>query len=335
MAVSGPPARFRPRFPWLGADLQTLRDFFDQPSEGVPSQRCERLEFLMPDGSGDRLLGDLDTPLHPVANRPLAILIHGLTGCSDSFYMRRAARTLLMAGFPTLRLNLRGAGLSRDICRFQYHSGRSEDLRTVIGQLDAANGIVLVGWSLGANMLLKCLAEVGAQETVLGAVAVSTPLDLAATARRFQAPRNALYHRWMLNRMKLEALAAGVEMDGSTRERLARVQSVIEFDDVFTAPMNGFAGADDYYQRCSARRFLSGVAVPTLVIHALDDPWIPAWIYRQVEWADLPTFKVLLPSAGGHVGFHAAEGVWSDAQAVAFLSALSDGRQPVRSGTAG
>ena len=313
---------FVPRFPWLGADLQTLRDFLVQPREPVPAATTETREFPMPDGSGDRLIAELDTPRDAPSSRPLAVLVHGLTGCSDSFYIRRAARAFLQAGFPVLRLNLRGAGPSRAQCRFQYHSGRSEDLHAVLGQLRTDRDVVLIGWSLGANMLLKALAELSLGHRVRGAVAVSTPIDLAMTARRFQAPRNWPYHRWMLRRMKQEALDGSADVDAATRRRLADVRTVIEFDDVFTAPRNGFAGAADYYARCSALRFLPEIRVPTLVIQAFDDPWIPAAMYRRVDWPSLGGIETLFPATGGHVGFHArGGGVWSDARAVGFLSA--------------
>ncbi|WPZ32828.1 alpha/beta fold hydrolase [Thalassobaculum sp. OXR-137] len=318
---------FRQRFPWIGGDLQTLRDVIVGGSEPVPAAHTEAQRFEMPDGTGDTLTGVLDRPARPVDGLPLVVLIHGLTGSAESTYVRRSARSFLEAGFVTLRLNLRGAGTSRPLCRQQYHSGRSADLAAVIDRLQgpdgiAAEGVTLVGWSLGANMLLKAVAEFGAGKRVRGAVAISAPIDLAATARHFTARRNTVYHRHLLAAMRAEMAAVPGGLAQSDRARLAAVRSVIAFDDAFTAPRNGFADAADYYARNSASGFLARIAVPTRVIHALDDPWIPPEMYRAVDWERCPAVHATLTRHGGHVGFHGQQGVWSDAEAVRFLAGL-------------
>jgi predicted alpha/beta-fold hydrolase len=313
---------FRQRFPWIGGDLQTTRDYFVRPREPVPSAARETLRFAMPDGTGDVLIGVLDRPSDPVGGRPLAVLVHGLTGSSDSGYVRRAARAFLEAGFPTLRLNLRGAGASRPLCRQQYHSGRSEDLAAVLEQLDAPQGVALVGWSLGGNMVLKGVAEFGVEKGLRGAVAVSSPIDLMRTARCFGEPRTLGYHRHLLASMRAEVAAAPGGIPAALRRRLAAARTVVDFDDAFTAPSNGFADAAEYYARCSANGFLSAIRVPTRVIHALDDPWIPAEMYLAVDWDALGPVSAILTRRGGHVGFHSPEGVWSDAEAVRFLEGV-------------
>jgi len=325
---------FRPRWPWLGADLQTLRDSLVPDVDRLAPAGSETIEFPMPDGTGDRLHGILERPQSCRSGLPVAILIHGLTGCADSRYVRRAAGRLLDAGYRTLRLNLRGAGASRPLCRQQYHSGRTDDLDAVLAQLPAelvADGLVLVGWSLGANLLLKGLAELGASYPIRAAVAVSAPIHLAEAAERLRAPRNWLYHRWLLRRMKVEA-AAGPLPEGAI-ETLARIRDIVDFDERLTAPNNGFAGAADYYARCSAVRFLHEVPVPTLVIHALDDPWIPGAAYRAHDWGANPNLTPLLTTHGGHVGFHAPGGrVWSDDRMLDYLDRLcaGDGQPALR-----
>lgn len=321
--------RFRARWPWIGADLQTLRDVLVAAPDRLDPEDTRTLTFTMPDGTGDRLTGVLERPRLPSSGRPLAILIHGLTGCADSRYVRRAAGRLLDAGYRTLRLNLRGAGACRPLCREQYHSGRTQDLDAVLCQLPAAlrgDGLVLVGWSLGANLLLKGLAEFGAAHPIRGAVAVSAPIDLATAAWRLRAPRNWPYHRWLLARMKQEAAAAPPPLPPGLETTLSAVRDIVEFDDRITAPRNGFAGAADYYTRCSALGFLSAVPVPTLVIHALDDPWIPGSSYRDHDWSRNHNLLPLLSARGGHVGFHGAGGrVWSDDCLLEFLERVSTG----------
>lgn len=313
--VDGLP-RFRPRFPWVNGDLQTLRNAVRERlglSEPSPPRGGERLWFDMPDGTGDRLAALYDRPASPDPAMPLTVLAHGLTGCEDALYMQRMAAALLDAGGPVLRLNLRGAGPSRPTSQQQYHAGRSSDLRAVLTDLPAtvpdpipAAGIVLVGVSLGANMLLKFLGEAAAPPSVRAAIAVSAPIDLAATSLRMRAPRNGVYHRAMLARMREEALAAPV-VSPEERAAVVAARTVYDFDEGFVAPRNGFRGADHYYAVNSAERFLPTIAVPTVILHADDDPWIEMAAYDRVPFDRYPNLVPVLTRGGGHVGFHSRD----------------------------
>lgn len=358
---------FSPRFPWLGGDLQTLRYYFFPPSADLSAWPAQRLSFPLGGTGGDTLLATLHRPAHAAA-RPLVVLAHGLTGCEGSSYMLESARFFLTAGYPVMRLNLRGAGPSRDTCRGSYCAGSGGDIGAVLAALDAEDarrGVALVGFSLGGAIVLDYLARrmeaarprgsgpgidagnavgegsanvhprllddidagsaVGeghlqamARESGPGmdagsarsgraalpicAVTVSAPLDLGAAVRRMMRPRNVLYHRWLLARMK-DAVSTGV-VRASGRERAAvrDARSIREFDDAFTAPRNGFADADDYYARCSVRGVLDRVETPTLLLHARNDPWIPSAAYEEAGRNAQP--HVTLTDDGGHVGFH-------------------------------
>ena len=311
---------FKPRFPWLTGDLQTLRNFLLKPYWDLSPWPETSLVFDVSDGSGDRLLAKLHEPTVNT-QRPLAVLVHGLTGCEDSSYIRRIALTLLQAGYPVLRLNLRSAGPGQAFAQQHYHAGRSQDLRDALNGLLAARpiyrdrGLVLVGFSLGGNMLLKCLGEGVDDFPILAASSVSAPIDLKATQVRIMQARNALYQRYLLQGMKAESRAPA--------ELLATLHSVYAFDDQVVAPANGFAGADDYYRRSSAKNYLVNIAVPTLVIHAEDDPWIPAAEYRAFDWAANPSLTLLLSPGGGHVGFHGRGSLvpWHDRCILPFLDA--------------
>lgn len=305
--VTGGFPPFRPRPPWLGRDLQTIRNAVLRPGIDLVPWPGQRLWLPLADGSGDELAATLHMGR---ARGPLVVLVHGLCGCEDSFYVRASARYHLSRGHPVVRLNLRGAEPSRQGCRGHYHAGRSEDLRralTALGELSGGlmdNGVMLVGFSLGGTMLAKFLAESGEDFPVRAAALVSAPLDLAATQRQFMRPRNRAYHAYMLRRMKAEALAPPASLSRRERRVIARVRSVYEFDDRFIARRFGFAGADDYYARSSAERFLGVVAVPTLVVHALDDPWIPPAAYERFPWSSNQQLLPLLSPKGGHLGFH-------------------------------
>lgn len=317
---------FHPRAPWWGADLQTVRNALCWPRPGLSDVVRERLALAMADGTGDVLAATLSRPAAP-ASGPLIVLIHGLTGCEDSVYVLASARFWLGRGHHVLRLNLRGAGPSRPTCREQYHAGRTGDLRAALAALDpalTARGLVLVGYSLGANMLLKYLGEEGAGARCLAAVSVSAPIDLAATAAAFHRPRNRIYLHYLLSRMKTESLAPAAALDAGERAAIRAARTVREFDDRFVAPHNGFAGADDYYARCMALPYLGAIRVPTLVVHALDDPWIPRDAYTRFDWRANPRLTPLLPAWGGHVGFHGADHPvpWHDRAAGAFLDRI-------------
>jgi predicted alpha/beta-fold hydrolase len=278
------------------------------------------------DGSGDCLAALLQRPARDEA-RPLAVLLHGLGGCEESAYLQVSAAALLARGHAVLRLNLRGAGASRPLCRLQYHAGRSEDLRAALRALPAAAaraGFLLVGFSLGGNLLLKFLAESAGELPVRAAASVSAPIELAEASRRFLAPRNRFYQRHMLRALQREALAPGAELCAGEREAVRAARSVWEFDDRFVAPRNGWRSAEAYYAACSASRFLGALRVPTLVLHALDDPWIPGDAYARVAWSANPQLHPALAERGGHVGFHGRGGrlPWHDRCLGLFLDAL-------------
>lgn len=311
----GEPSEFRARAPWWGADLQTVRNTV---ARRLGADRFElagaALELPTTDGSGDLMIGALNEG-RAEERRPLAVLVHGLTGCQDSGYMVASARHLTRLGHPVLRLNLRGAGPSAETCRERYHAGRGRDIADALRALPpelTREGVVLAGFSLGANILLNFLADDADGLPVRAAASVSAPIDLAASARRIMAPRNRIYHRYLLRRMRRDW--ADAAMTDAERAALREVRSMYEFDDRLVAPRNGFGTADRYYDECSARRVLDRIAVPTLLVHAADDPWIPVAAYRSHDWRRNEHLTLAIPRGGGHVGFHDRLGppAWHD-----------------------
>jgi len=320
--ASGVTPPFEERWPWFGGDLQTLRNFLRRPRIDLSEFATERIDLALEGPPGDRTTAALQWPRER-QRRPLAVLIHGLTGSEDSAYMRATSDALLRAGYPVLRLNQRGAGPSRLLCRERYHAGRSEDIAQAIAGLPeraAALGIVAVGFSLGGNVLLKYLGERGRETPVRAAAAISAPLDLAATCRKMMAPRNAFYHRFFLSELRAEALAAGRSLAPEERRAILSARDIREFDERVTAPRNGFAGAEDYYRRCSAANYVEAVEVPTLLVQSEDDPIVPAEPFRAREWRRNPQLAPLLLARGGHVGFHDRRGwIWHDRAILRFF----------------
>ncbi|NKB45725.1 MAG: alpha/beta fold hydrolase [Alphaproteobacteria bacterium] len=298
---------FRSTYPWVGGDLQTVRNTLSWLPPNFDTKRQERLIFPMNDGTGDSLLGLLDKPIHPT-DLPLLILVHGLTGCEASRNIMVSAAHFVSLGFPVLRLNLRGAGPSVGLCREQYHAGRTQDLATVLLDIPDTlkrNGCAIVGVSLGGNMLLKFASDDAESFGVRAVASVSAPIDLKAAQKRIMAPRNFVYHRYLLNRMKSDALALPHDK-AVTAQTLDQVRSVYDYDDLIIAPRNGFDGAEDYYAKCSANSVLGTITVPTLLIHAKTDPWIPLSMYLDNSWPADGPLTLIISVDGGHVGFHGA-----------------------------
>ena len=312
--------KFRERLPWRGGDLQTARNALTRDHAELDAWPGTRICFAA--ANGDQLSG----VLHKVAARetPLVVLIHGLTGCEDSAHVRASARRLLESGFDVFRFNLRSAGPSRADCRSMYHAGRSDDLRLALDGLVSAGhgraGIFAMGYSLGANLMLKYLGAAGKSTMISRAVAVSAPIDLAAASTRLEAKRNRGYHRWLLDRMKSDWQGGPLDIAPEQIDALQSAATIREFDNGVVAPLNGFADATDYYARNSARQFLTRITVPTLVLHADNDPWIPVDSYRALF--GLPaTVRVEIARGGGQVGFHGRDGRWHDEAALLLFRA--------------
>jgi predicted alpha/beta-fold hydrolase len=316
---------FRERAPWIGCDLQTLRNYLRGGAPELPGG--ERLWLAMPDG--DKLAARLDEPFVAEPAKPLVVVVHGLAGCESSCDTVATARHLVSEGWSVLRLNLRGSEPSRSSSCGRYHAGKTEDLEAALHALPpklAKRGIFLVGHSLGANLVVKFMGESYYDLPVLGAAAVSTPLDLAGTCARMMEPRNLAYHRHMLRAMKTEALAGDASLTSAERAAIASARNVYEFDDKFVAPHFGYRDAPEYYEANRSGRFLADIKTPTLVVHAFDDPWIPSACYAAVDWSSLPRIDTALTQKGGHLGFHGVGSAtpWHDRVTELWLAKLAD-----------
>jgi predicted alpha/beta-fold hydrolase len=237
------------------------------------------------------------------------LLLHGMEGSSRSGYMLGCADKAYHAGFNALRLNLRNCGGTEHLTPKLYHSGLSQDLREVVGiliQNFSLHAIVLSGFSLGGNICLKLAAEWGNQApaAVRGMIVVSPLVDLTVTWPLLEQPGNFLY-RWsfvygLKRRLRRKARLFPTLYDPS---RLKGIRTVREFDSLYTAPHNGFRDADDYYSRASSAPLLGKIRIPTLAIHALDDPLVPSEPLQRPLARKNPWIHVLLTRYGGHVGY--------------------------------
>ena len=295
---------FRRRWPWVTADLQTIRNDLPGRLAGIAPDSGRRIEIPLGDGSGDRLAARF----HPGrAALPVVILVPGLTGCEASRHVLQSAAAWAARGAPVVRLNLRGSPPGRALARGHYHMDRAQDLADACcaaGGLDPAirrAGIVIVGFSLGGAIALRLAQSPALPSAVKAVVTVSAPLDLPATAERIARRRNRFYERWLLKRLKGET--APLWQDGPTdvRATVRRARHIRDFDDALTAKEAGFRDAADYYASCSPMHGMGRLRIPTLLVHADDDPWVP-----PPAVADGPRLRVLVTQGGGHVGFHGA-----------------------------
>lgn len=323
---------FRPPAWARGPHAQTLMARVLRPACRTPFVR-ERLET--PDG--DFL--DVDWGPEPDGDdrgAPVVLILHGLEGSSERRYVRNLARELLARGLRPVAMNFRGcSGEPNRELRF-YHSGETGDpswLLGVIAERLPHRSVGAVGFSLGGNVLLKMLGERldGGAGLVDAAAAMSVPYDLAAgCALLEESLMGRLYSEYFLRSLrrkvllKAGSLGSRIDLDAA-----GRASTIREFDDLVTAPLNGFRDAAEYYAECSSRRFLERVEVPTLLLHARDDPFLPASAIPLAEARRNDRVRLVVEPRGGHVGF--LEGsprtprFWGEESCASFLAATLEG----------
>ena len=267
-----------------------------------------------------------DPPEHPTL-----VLLHGLEGSANAPYMKGLAIRAIRAGFNVVRLNQRNCGRTEHLSTTLYHSGLSGDPAAVIEELaehDGLGSIAVIGYSLGGNLALRMAGVYGeAAPPALGAVcAVSPPIDLARAADEIERLPNALYQRNFLRDLKARLRRKAALFPGRYPvEGLSRIRTIREFDNRYTAPHFGFRDAADYYRRASALAVADRIRVPTLIISAADDPFIPVGPFREPAVVGNPHIRIVLTRWGGHCGFieRSAAGpdgdrYWAERQAVGF-----------------
>jgi predicted alpha/beta-fold hydrolase len=258
----------------------------------------------------------------------LAIVSHGLEGCSRSVYVLGMMRALTAAGWDCLAWNFRGCSGEMNRQCLLYHSGVSDDLDVVVRhalRAHPADAVALIGFSLGGNVTLKYLGE--APERVPGrvgaAVAISVPCHLNSGARKLAEPGNHIYMRYFLKSLARKARLKAAQFPG--RLNLAGLDAMTtfaEFDGQITAPLHGFASAEDYWTRASSRQFLPAIQVPTLLLNARNDPFLTPECFPVTEAVANSHLHLEAPANGGHVGFPngwLGARSWCECRAVAFL----------------
>ena len=319
---------FRP--PWWAKNrhVQTIFPRFIQKRAKLDYRR-EKLP--LPDGDFVNLVwaGDVQK------SSGLIVMFHGLEGSIRSHYINDMAANFVKQGYAVVLMHFRGCGGEQNATPRAYHSGETEDAWYFLNWLEKKfpeTRKAAIGFSLGANMLLKLLSEQPKQKIVKAAMAVSTPFNLGLCASSINQGFSQVYQAYLLKSMVNNLLIKMRNMDYGkllkvTERQIKQFKSFRDFDEHITAPLHGFVDADDYYQKCSSRNFLKGIATPTLVVHAKDDPFMHESIVPDSDFLS-PSVCLEVSEKGGHVGFMYGSPwrpkIWMQQRANAFFEPFID-----------
>jgi predicted alpha/beta-fold hydrolase len=271
------------------------------PAPKIPPHTTESLD--LPDGDFLELHWHLPHP----TSAPLAILCHGLEGHAHASYMLHMVTALHATLCNALTWSYRGCGTRPNRLPRSYHSGATEDLASVVDHaLTRTSGpLLLIGFSLGGNLILKYLSERSPPPRITAAAAISAPVDLASCADALdQKHGNALYrHRFLRTLTSKAATKAHLFPDQVPQLPPAALRSIRAFDNAYTAPLHGFTSAEDYYTRSSALPLLPNLTIPTLLLSALDDPLLAPPSFPTTLAKTHPHLHLETPTHGGHVAF--------------------------------
>lgn len=277
--------------------LGTLFNFLFEPDS-------KRKIVTLPDG--DMIALEITTPRDWKPTDLTVFFVHGLCGSHKSPYLIRMANRLEPMGIRTVRYNMRGCGSGRGLSRQGYHSGRSEDVFECIKAVKKEHPdspIVLVGFSLGGNIVLKLTGELGtlAHPFLRKTIAISPPVELYSSVLMLGDPVNAIYEKYFYRLLRAEVHYRHNKFKELPPVNLPRNLKLYEFDQLYTAPANGFSSAIDYYNKCSASHVVEDIAIPCNILLSEDDPIISS---ESLDKFRLPSnVSVYKTKKGGHMGY--------------------------------
>ena len=297
--------RFKPAFGLGNKHIQTL---YPALFRKVVQPKFEIERFELDDGD----FVECFWHRRPERSRktPIVVLFHGLEGSYRSSYTQGMMNALNNAGFSSVLMHFRGCSGKINRLPKSYHSGDTSDAKAWITHLKSRyNGhkIFAIGYSLGGNMLLKLLGEWEEKSLIAGAVSVSAPMQLEASANRMNRGVSLIYQYYLMKHLKASLLKKYKNhpmksIIGIDENSVRKLKSLREFDDAYTAPVNGFKSAKEYYKKSSAKQYIKNIRTDTLIIHALDDPFMTNEVLPDQK--ELPVnVKMELSENGGHVGF--------------------------------
>ena len=257
-------------------------------------------------------------------NDSAVIICHGLEGNSERPYVVGMVNAFHHRQVDVMAWNYRGCSGEVNKQKRVYHSGATDDLDLVVTHVKdkGYQNIYLIGFSLGGNLALKYLGEKRSQTPVDRCITFSVPLDLQASAYKIRAKSNFLYERRFLRSLSKKVREKATQFpDIYSDIKLRRVKTIIDFDDIFTGPIHGFKDSRDYYALCSSKEFLKAIEVPTLVVNALNDPFLPLECFDNSLFENNKQVNFETPKHGGHCGFaqYSSALFWSEQRALSFV----------------
>lgn len=312
-----------------GGHRQTIAAFVSQGN--LPAYRA--IPHVLQLSDGDRIVVHDDEPNSWITGDRIAILFHGLCGCHASPYMQRTASKLRRNGIRVMRPDARGFGSSTLISRTHLHGGCSQDVMSTVEfahRESPLSKISLVGYSLGGNMMLKALGEWGDNfpRYVDSAIAVSPPIDLGVASANLKNNGNRIYDHYFMRRLRKRLAFRRARVANLADNGLFPVPNkLVHFDDQFTAPLWGFNGAREYYEKSSAGPLLKHIQIPTILVAAKDDPIVPFHIYNDFGMSNY--VERVNTNHGGHLGFIGShpgdpDRFWLDWRVSRWIASLDD-----------
>jgi uncharacterized protein len=310
---------YRPPFPFRNAHVNTI---YPALFRQVPDVSYERERISTPDGDF------LDLDWSRVGSDSLLVALHGLEGNADRAYMRGMVRRFNLGTWDALALNMRGCSGEPNQQLRAYHMGATDDLQTVISHvenLDRYRRIALLGFSLGGNVTMRYLGEKGRHVSTLihKAAVFSVPCYLPTASANFNQLRNRVYLKRFLKTLNEKMHDKARRFPDAYQLRIERPRNFDEFDEVFTAPVHGYQGAQDYWKRASSRDVLHQIEVPSLMVNAEDDTFLSEECYPSKLAQNSNLFHLMRPRFGGHCGFYTPGRhniYWSEEQAFRFIA---------------
>ena len=312
---------YQPKFPFSNTHFNTtFRTFFTHQKVNFKRKRLELLD-------GDFI--DLD--FLKSDSKTVVICLHGLEGSSQSKYMIAIAAHLQSKKMDIAAVNLRGCSGEPNRLYESYHSGKTDDLNTIVNHISTDyeyKNIILLGYSLGGNITLKYLGEQGKQlnPKVVCAVAVSVPCHLAGSSKALSQSSNKLYLKRFVKRLKIKMLqkSNAFRLSGLDANKIQKVSDFYQIDSMYTAPAHGFKSAADYWEKASSKPYLHNIQIPTLLVSSLDDTFLSDECYPFEIAKKNPNLSLECPDFGGHVGFNSkligSSGSWLEKRVFEFLN---------------
>ena len=267
----------------------------------------------------------IDIDWSKVSSKKLIVLLHGLEGSSNGQYIKGMCRIFNKNNWDALAMNYRGCSGEINKTIRMYHGGATDDIEFLINYIEKDyEEIALVGFSLGGNLLLKYLGDgkYKLNKKIKGAAAISVPCDLKSVMENLGRKKNLIYSKRFLKALKKKVMLKKMLLPNEiSDEHLKYIKSLKDFDDKYTAPIHGFKDAYDYYEKCSCKKFLKDIKTPTLIINALDDPFLDKDCFPVDEVEINENLSLLMPKHGGHVGFSSLseEDYWTEKKVLDFM----------------